>query len=431
MSAIESDSEDPLAPPRSPGLKAVKVRFRPSPSPPPFSQKQEVISPISSRIKKSAKRKKPRPSQGDVVLLNFMSNYNQPQVAAEAGKATLEFESGGESDGASDDTGEDLDSKIALEMEAEEKAKNLPQTAQKAMSLLDTSGSSSKQPIDLRRDSTGVGKTSDDDGSPTKGLQGLKLNGIPERTMSQSTDDSLISPTNLRKTSLPQSYAPEESLVTSPLSAHLKDPDSPGRKLPALQHGSPQDAGSPQTTKLPSVVGLFEIADQVNETADALRRRQSSFSVSPTLQFSASSARSPAAFPPGSHTSPTLTQSDSTSPRDYRSPHSYFLPPRRTSAASETSPSGLHPAVASASASSTDGTSPSTQPTPLSTDGSVPTTIILPLPVPSMAGTGNLVSASSASSSAVPGSGYRCDHPGCGAQPFQTQYLLKYVFSLI
>lgn len=448
---MDSDSEDPLAPPRSPRLQAVKVRYKPSPSPPPFPQTQEVNPPSTSKGKNSTKRKKPRPSQGDVVLLNFMSNYNQPEVAQHAGRETLNLtESGSGTEGDSDEDMDDLDSKVSQQMAVDEQVKNqsggsyLFQTAQKAVSVLNTGGPSSKTSLDPRRDSSGVARPSDEDFSPTERLEGLQINGmqVPLRTQSKSlTDGSLISPTESRKHSLLQGYGPEESLVTSPLSVHLKDPDDSAQKLPAIQHGSPKDGPSSPQTKLPSVGGLIEIADQAND--DALRRRQSSFSVSPTLQFSTQSARSPGGLPPLNHTSPTLTQSDTTSPRDYRSARSppsatvpissssYFFPHRRASAASETSPpSGLPPALASASTSSTDGTSPSTQPTPIEThrmsvDGTVSTTIILPPPVPSIGGGINLANAS-ASGAAAPSGGFKCEYPGCGAQPFQTQYLLKY-----
>lgn len=449
MSAVESDPEDPLAP-RSPGLQPVQVRFRPSPTPPPFPQKQEVNSPSTSKIKKSTKRKKPRAGQGDAVLINFMANYNQPEIAKIAAEEALNCDdSASESEGALDEVMQDLDLKLSQQMAAKEQAKtssggtDLLQTAQKAVSLLNTGESTSNPSTDPRRDSSGVAKPPDSDVSPTEQFGGLQINGVevPLRTVSKSsTDGSLISPTDSRKPSLPQGYDPEESLVTSPLSAHLKDPDSPAQKLPAIQHGSPKDGPSSPRTRLPSVVGLIEMADQANENVDALRRRQSSFSVSPTLQFPAQSARSPGGLPPLNHTSPTFTQSDTTSPRDYRSARSppsatgtssYFFPPRRASAASETSPPGFAPALASASTSSTDGTSPSTQPTPIEThrmsiDGSASNPIILPPPVPSIGGATNLANAP-LPGAAAPGEGFKCEFPGCGAPPFQTQYLLKYV----
>jgi hypothetical protein len=419
--------------PKSPGLVPVKFNYKPSPSPPPFQPVGKAEFASSGGPKKATKRKKTQASPGDRVLLDFMSNHNQPQVSQQISQQTLKVVSESESEGDSDEEMEDLDSQLAKKMDADEQA---TQTAQKVMSLIDTTVSTSKLTADPRRDSSGPGGVLDDDISPARRLQGLNINGLPQRTLSySSTDGSSFSPTDSRKPSLQQSYRQTDSLVTSPLSAHLKDPDSPGQKLPAFQHGSPKDAGSPQATKLPSVVGLIEIADQANENAaDELRRRQSSFSVSSTLQFSASSARSPAAF---SHTSPILTQSDTTSPRDYRSPPSstsippsYFLPPRRTSAGSEASPScAFPPPLQSASTSSTDGTSPSTQPTPIEMHhiiderkSSAP--IILPLPIPSVAAAAKL---GLTAADIAPGGGFKCDYPGCGAPPFQTQYLLKCV----
>jgi hypothetical protein len=74
---------------------------------------------------------------------------------------------------------------------------------------------------------------------------------------------------------------------------------------------------------------------------------------------------------------------------------------------------------------STDGYSPSTQPTPqsethrMSIDGAMNVTPILPPPVPSMQPlTINNIPAHGSG-------GFQCDYPGCAAGPFQTQYLLK------
>jgi len=448
MSAEESEPEDHLAF-HSPRLKPVKVKLQQSPSPQPFPTKEEVKLPRASIPEKPAKYRKPRATFGDTVLVNSMSGGNQPIIAQIAGSIALKTsDSASESEeGWDDDDMEDMDTIAALKIEASERANrelgntNLRHIAQTAMSI-DTSEPTSKpRDIDARRDS---GKPPDNEMSPSEGLKGLNLNFNDDeiQILSKRSTQTSIVITESKKWSA-QSYGPEESLITSPLSAHLKGPESPAQKLPALQHGSPKEGpGSPQTT-LPSVGGLIEIADKTNENAaEELRRRQSSFSTSTSHPFSAQSARSPAALPPLSHTSPTLTQSDTTSPRDFRSQRSpptgissYFFAPRRASAASETSPPSGFPAnLPSASTSSTDGTSPSTQPTPsethrMSVDGvvAVGTPVILPPPVPTLAAGLTLSNIVPLAGPAAQGPGYKCEYPGCTAAPFQTQYLLKYV----
>ena len=139
-----------------------------------------------------------------------------------------------------------------------------------------------------------------------------------------------------------------------------------------------------------------------------------------TMHMWPSTQRSPpGAFPPLSATSPISTHSD-ISQDPFRQGTFQFLNNRRPSQASENAsyPSGLPSASTGDSYPSSDSFSPASQVTPIeghcmSIDGAVNRK----LPPP----TGPLIQH-------IPPhgvGGFKCEHPGCSAAPFQTQYLLK------
>jgi hypothetical protein len=80
------DSDDALQ--RSPSLVAVKPRATPSPSPLPS---------LSSRRRKKPNRRRPRLSQGDIVLIRVM-DPNQPNIARQVSERELNPDSGSEAD---------------------------------------------------------------------------------------------------------------------------------------------------------------------------------------------------------------------------------------------------------------------------------------------------------------------------------------------
>jgi hypothetical protein len=254
---------------------------------------------------------------------------------------------------------------------------------------------------------------------PINGL-GFQIPAYDRSAGNHANADVLQSPLEVRKLSISNGHH-EESLITSPLGVHLKQSDSAGHKLPALQSpGSPDAPTSPQNQKLPGFQQINEIATKANETIS----RRFSLSAPSPMAYSGGPVRSPHPF---NHASPSL-YSD-TSPRQALSPpsgtSSAFMFSRRPSQASD-----YPPPLASASttdssyaSASTDGYSPSTQPTPqsethrMSLDGTG--LAILPPPVPSMQPlTIHTIPAHGSG-------GFRCDYSGCTAAPFQTQYLLK------
>ncbi|KAG9247832.1 hypothetical protein BJ878DRAFT_129113 [Calycina marina] len=80
----------------SPGLKPMKVNLNPSPSPPPTVPLPQA-SPDSSLSPEPSGNRKPnrprhKPSQGDAVLVSFMDNGRQPDIALKAGMQPLASE---------------------------------------------------------------------------------------------------------------------------------------------------------------------------------------------------------------------------------------------------------------------------------------------------------------------------------------------------
>jgi hypothetical protein len=449
----ESD-EDPLQPQHE-KLVAVRVRFTPESSPDPV--KALPVSPASARKRGKTKRRKNRPNHGDTFLLSYLAP-NHPDIAKAAATTQIRGDSGSEVEsGDSDESMSDIDTKIAKQMEEtrkeeermlmeeeerkrreeeerkrkeeeerkareEQEEKSRVAVSQKAVQMAAAAlsmspppphSTSPASPLDSKTPSSTEEKPSL---PPINAINGLGFQ-MPayDRSARHPVNTDLQSPLEVRKLSISNGHQ-EESLVTSPLGVHLKQSDSAGHKLPALQSPcSPDAPTSPQNQKLPGFQQINEIANKANETYS---RRQSITAHSP---YSGGPVRSPHFF---NHASPSL-YSD-TSPRPALSPPSgtpgafVFRRPSQ--------PSDYPLPLASASTTdssyaSTEAYSPSTQPTPqsethrMSLDGTGPP--ILPPPIPSMQppiihtipahGTG----------------GFRCDYLGCTAPPFQTQYLLK------
>lgn len=467
---MSSEYYDPErdAGPQSPLLQAVKPSFLPSPSPPPpVTQRPTLlattqnVSPPSSRRRRKPNRRKTRPSQGDFVLIRSM-DPNRPDIARLVGERALNSDSGSEADD------EDMDDRSQTAEPAPVEptptrsiangapAVDLRATAQKA---LDTK--SIKFPPPFHRDSVveldNQARTPPDAetpvtqissaGSLTNGVK-FSTNGVDPKTPandSLKTEATSLKLTGERQGSLANGYPHDDSLATSPNLGQLTIPPtrgSPSQKLPALQppHSPLRDGptGSPnQERRLPSFRHFSELAataihEQEADRANGYPHRQSisSSNQSPTSnarQLSISSSRSPgSAFPPLSATSPSSAASDNAS-RDLflRSGQSHLtlFSTRRPSQASENGPysATLHSATTNESYQSSDGLSPGTQPTPIesraqrmSIDGTLSSRTLPPPNGPHI--------------QHIPphgAGGFKCDHPGCPAPPFQTQYLLK------
>ncbi|KAF2110161.1 hypothetical protein BDV96DRAFT_651305 [Lophiotrema nucula] len=466
------DSDDALL--LSPPLRAVNPRFTPSPSPPPIVTQQapitssaQNVSPPSSRSRKKSNRRKTRPSQGDFVLIRVM-DPNRPDIARLVGERALNSDSGSEADDeemdARSQTAEPTPSEPIKEHTRVTKGpSDLEAIAKQA---LDTNvhppGTATlvkPPPPPFHRDSVVEPDTqtrsnldaetpASQPSSAATLASGTPLgtNGADVRSPANSSSNTEAASPNRpaeRHGSFANGYLHEDSLATSPNLQGLTIPQSrgsPSQKLPALQDpNSPSrdgQADSPVHERtLPSFRQIDAIAQAANREDEqtrvngyAHRQSISSSNQSPTSgarQLSISSSRSPgSAFPPFSASSPVSTKNELTTRDPFlRAGHGHLtlFSTRRPSQASEGGPysAGIHSASTNDSYQSSEGLSPGTQPTPIdsahrmSIDGIASRT----LPPP----TGTQIQH-------VPphgAGGYKCEHTGCTAPPFQTQYLLN------
>ncbi|OCK82917.1 hypothetical protein K432DRAFT_292156 [Lepidopterella palustris CBS 459.81] len=465
------DSDD--AYPHSPGLKPVRPKATPSPSPPPFIPQRitipspENVSPSSQKKRKKPNRRKTRPSQGDTVLVSFMAP-NRPDIARLVGERALNSDSGSEAD--EEDMDEKENDPTPAPSSTQQAASNLSSfdlvgTAQAALQTAENaSAPSDTRRSPLQRDPTEQSqndnhsrlKSNTDNAPPQLASAGTLANGVVTNASGAGSCQSSASSAKVAATSpkltgeragpLANGYPHEDSLATSPNLRELTIPQSKGsprQTLPALQNpNSPSrdgPNGSPnQKHKLPSFRQLSELAEvaahernEANANGYHHRHSFSSTGQSPTLvsrHFSTSTQRSPpSGFAPLSATSPTSAHSDiSTQDLFLRSGqnHHYFFN-RRPSQASENGPP-YPPTIPSASTAdsypSSDSFSPGSQVTPIdghshrmSIDGAVNRT--LPPPNPSGPHIQHIPPHGAG--------GFKCEHPGCIAPPFQTQYLLN------
>jgi hypothetical protein len=279
-----------------------------------------------------------------------------------------------------------------------------------------------------------------------------------------------------RKNSLPIGLGSGSWLLQSPVRDFVRTADNLEQILPPMKSpSSPQKLQGPASPnahiKLPPIDPLFRMADGINTNQRNIhRQRQHSMSALSSMTTPSPSYTYPGITSPFSFgQSPPVTGNGATSPRDWarRLPSSAatsppfsatFSPYRRASQATEPFPP-LYPASsASEYGPSPDATSPETNSntnitTPsersavISHEALRPAPLIQP-PTPTSMGPphhsplaemsprsgtgpnengGSLLPAFGSGPVSQPqGTGiYKCDHPGCDAQPFHTQYLLK------
>lgn len=465
-------------------LKKVKVTLTPEPE--LHHLAQPVLSPSSARFSKRSKRKIPEASAGDSYLLSWMAP-NRPDIAKDAGTKTLVVNSpsasGDESmPDASDieEEEEDLDTRLAREMAEKEiddqekerlatqrradferqRARDEARDEQERLMDLerrrmeeearerqqrreeeergririeeDERGRAEQERLELERTAQlaqmALAQAEEQNGSPTDETvkSGLSNGGL-FITVPSRTKDAFHPPLNINGLQTPQE--PRRMSLshhqTSPQSAYSQQDQSEDRKLPALHSpGTTDGPASPQSGKLPGFANIAQIAEKAN--GEISRQRQQSFSN--MAAPSPYAMRSPPSYP---FTQPSPAASE-TSPRGMgiTSPHAFYSTNRRPSVAGDY-PNGLPSASStdnSYASASTDGYSPSTNPTPqsdashrLSIDGAMAEgRPILPPPVPSV----QHLALSTIPPHGQPGA-FTCDFPGCTAQAFQTQYLLK------
>lgn len=465
--SLNYDSDDAL--PKSPGLAPVRPRATPSPSPPPritrqvilSSTAQNVSSPSSRRHKKS-NRRKTRPSQGDAVLIRNM-DPNRPDIAREAGERALNSESGSEAEDEEMDerspTAEAAPPDAASTQSSSTDAPSVDHVkiAQKALNA-ETTINSATQPVPTKPLPPPFNSHRDS----VVEIDGQDRNALNDSATSQSSSSTAAANGGLSGSSGADAKSPSNSSsttqATSPvLSAasrgsisngrpHVNSsgsaPNLPGltiptsQRLPALQPQSPPQDGSAtspsQQQKLPSFRHLSDLAETAIQEQES--NRTNSF---PHRQSISSTGQSPTpgvrqlsitSLSPGS-AYPLSAASSGSSDFQTRDPFlrssglTLFNSPRRPSQASDIGPysATLASATTNDSYQSSDGLSPSAPPGPLdvrgqrmSIDGAL-TSRTLPPPV------GPNIQHIPPHNSG----GFKCEHPGCNAAPFQTQYLLK------
>lgn len=454
----DSDEYFPL----SPGLKPVRPRATPSPTPPPVVTHHIVstapnVSPPSSRRRKKSNRRKARPSQGDSVLLRVMEP-NRPDIAREAGERVLGSGSGSEVE--DDDMDERSPTAEASPLEAARsptkpadcRSTHLAKVAQVAQDVLVAASTPNPAPQPgvikppppiFHRDSVVELDGQVPTHQPLPSGTGTKSNGSQPTNGADHRSPVAISPRNQaaspafspdRRSSTTNGYSHVDSLATSPRLRELTISTrsrSPSQKLPALQtpQSPPQDgsAASPsQNQQLPSfqhISNLAQTALQEQERANFPHRQ----SVSSTGQSPTSIGRqhSITSLSPGSTYAPlSASSSGGSSDMFLRAGQhlSLFNTARRPSQASESgAPYSAPLHSASTNDSYQEGLSPASQPTPI--EGRGPRMSIgealesRTLPPPLGPNIQHIPSHGSG--------GFKCEHPNCNAPPFQTQYLLN------
>lgn len=470
----EYDSDDPLR--RSPPLQEVKVKLQPSPQRLPFIPRIKTPPPYELERQRRGRvgRHKTRASQGDAVLISHMEP-NRPDIAREAGERPLN--SGSESDMESEGRnteGSDRAASPRRQPNDGNKKMDLMETAQAAVAFVDGARqpgpsasrgngdggavNSAKHAVDLGTGPNGNPAPVHHEHTSAQGHRRTASNGIGLPTKSpellhRSDSISKFSTASSRSDDNGRAHAinstsPRHTLATSPnLREHtIKHPrGSPEQTLPAMQNGSSPvrngDKRSPQPERsLPSFHHVAMIAQEA--VADKENEARGSGAFPPAHRHSVPSpnmqAMSSPPLPAGRHYSlgphasppaqfPSIGQAVSMN-GEVASPDRFlkasglqiFSFSRRQSQASENVPplSASIPSASTEGFNSSDSFSPAAQPVRddgrhrMSVDGAVRPT--LPLPQPSIPPHSNQ------------GLGtFRCDHPGCTAPPFQTQYLLK------
>lgn len=447
---------------RTPPLIPRTVILKPSPSPESLAPSARSLSPectgTLSRNKGPRRRQKTQPSQGDAVLIGFLGGQNCPDIATRAGEEPL--------NSASQSEAGDPNSPMDVEdgNPGENKGFNLIQTAQNALLVDGTdkpSGEKGQSPKsdETRRSlsrlqtrdlnaSTGDGATLDAVGPiPTKrdsdnqtGPDNPQLFQAPVTDSRSAREESPErSPSTLGRPSTIR----RSSSATSPLRKYAIAPSerSPMELLPAMQTSQPSlSAQSPSGQQtLPPLHSQFPNLVEDRSTNDKKSRTNVINTNRPHIPLLNSSLNSPPLtslgtrpgqypspqtrlnghFPhpyPPSQPSPASSYSD-TSPRDnYRpnsdtsslSPRGRFAPNqfysnRRTSKSGELTPLSAE----SHKTSGKFGTDTSPDSDRVNVESGRPVLPPLGSSAPIVAGL------------------FKCEHAGCTASPFQTQYLLK------
>jgi hypothetical protein len=431
--------------PLSPGLVPTQVSYKPEETPPPYiptsSSSSASVSPepgesngdgmdasirpaVRKKLRKKRRRKggRTRPAQGDAYLLSIL-DPNRPDIAREAAQRALNSASQSE---AEDEVEKDMSG--GGDDEDDRSAKENDRSGVRVAQLKSIAWDS---PVDVVMDEPATEKLvvsaslamhavngtldkhslSNDDTTRRASLTVMQNANSTQRSLHSAQPLKIVPAT-------PESKAEgeDDSIATSPalakfaISAAEANPDS---TLPAMQKSPPRSTSthSPDGIQsLPSLqTALGQIVDTptIAETPNGLSPFSQNPSQSPTM------TRSPyvtgnAGPSPGAYSQPSPASSKdmtSMSPPGYPS-HSghqtYWRNASKEGSFSTTSPVAV-PGLAPVTAYPTpkDIASPESATTPQALNGP-------------LSANGPFTSST-----------FKCTHPGCTAQPFQTQYLLN------
>lgn len=418
--ATENYDSDDAYTNRTPPLVARQVKLQPSPSPEYLTSPQSSSSPEpQGPSKKKGRRSRTQPSQGDAVLIGFLGGLNNPDIATRAGEEPLNSASHSETS--------ELDEEMKDQVGTEEAAAgmDLTQMAQNAMDAVDgneepqirtsspkADGGRRARPPKLHTNLDRRAKPSD---APTEAVNGhsgdatphASPNAVPSSPVKTAEAGVLASPP-LSAIGRNGSHA---TMISPKLRKHTIAPSegSPMETLPAIQSSpNSQNGKSPSNHQnLPSLQHLALPMDARSHTfpmqspsTGALNSRTPTF---PTTQ---TRLNGPFTHPYPPQPSPASTYSEA-SPREayqHSQDTTSMSPPGQRERGVYTHGPASHNDDLTPSTSSTD--------TPLSADSM---SLDGPRPILPPLVNGPYV-----------GGVFRCEHPGCTAPPFQTQYLLKY-----
>ena len=430
------DSDDGLVQ-QSPPLVPRIVNLKPSPSPdylppPERSPTPEHLS-RSSNLNSRGKKRHPKAqaSQGDAVLIGFMGGLNHPDLATKAGEVPLPQSDDSDVDDPMDEDGREQKHE---KKPAHHKTVDLVHLAENALPLVEKNNghdasknehSRPARPKILTRPSLPESKTGGVHVKPERQPSPSAEANSPKRAKHGSSVSRPLSRSS-------HSKGDADSAAISPLLRRFTIPmsaRSPTETLPALQQSPPSSSiKSPKGQQnLPSlramqIEPLLETRNPNENAPHAMHRSSfpltnvsvnsspiSSVGATRPAQYPSPQSRMNGHFPQSyAHGQPSPAYSDA-SPRDSStmSPPGKPIHPQnyadgRTAQSEELTPQSAESHLSPSSFS----TVPSPHPQHLDKDRSR-LTLPPPPPMTGMVGT------------------FKCDHAGCMAPAFQTQYLLK------
>lgn len=430
MATENYDSDDACAN-RTPPLVARKVNLKPSPSPEYLTPPPR--SPSPGNPKQKGRKRRTQPSQGDAVLIGILGGNNNPDIAARAGEEPLNSASQSETS--------EVDEEMKDEVEAEETVAevDLEQMAQNAIDAVGGHGvtesraSSPKgdgarrvRPPKLHTDlasqarycdtQSKMASTHSKEPTPQTSSDGERSSSVKaEREVSlasppfldlgrNGSHSTMISPKLLKHKIAPSEGSPLETLPAIQSSTNPQTAKSPNsnQNLPSIQNlALPIDAPSPKENEARSLVmNSRHTFPMPSPSAGPLTSRSTTFP-SPQTRMNGRFTHS---YPPTQPSSAsTYSEASPREPYQHSQDTTSMSPPGKRERSFY--PHGPTP--------KSDDLTPSTSSadTPLSGDSlsmDGPRPILPPLV------NGPYV-----------GGVFKCEHPGCTALPFQTQYLLK------